>query len=141
MITEREYLKTVNADHRKKFAQFFTPKIIADFMASWVLNGGVVEQADVLEPAFGLGRFSMSMFSIAPNIRVVGYDIDETIYSYACENFAKSKCDIDLRKENYLTTSWLDKYDGIICNPPYLKFHDYDNAALIPQINSKLEGL
>ncbi|MBR5921976.1 MAG: Eco57I restriction-modification methylase domain-containing protein [Bacteroidales bacterium] len=138
MITEREYLKIVNVDHRKKFAQFFTPKIIADFMASWVLNGGEISRAKVLEPAFGLGKFSLSMFNIAPNIRVVGYDIDETIYAYACENFAKSKFDIDLRKENYLTTSWSDKYDGIICNPPYLKFHDYDNAALIPQINSKL---
>ena len=38
MITEKEYIKKTNLSHRKQFAQFFTPKIIADFMAEWVLT-------------------------------------------------------------------------------------------------------
>ena len=137
MITEKEYVKIVPLEHRKKFAQFFTPEQISDFMATWVLNGRK-DKVDILEPAFGLGIFSRSMFKLNPQIRVVGYDIDKTISAYANEYFDRPKYDISLSNENYLTASWSEKFDGIICNPPYLKFHDYDNATLVPIVNNKL---
>lgn len=137
MITERQYVNKVSIEHRKKFAQFFTPEPIADFMAAWILHDKK-NNASILEPAFGLGIFSKSLYKINPTVKIVGYDIDETIYSYACENFPISTYNISLRKENYLTSSWLNQYDGIICNPPYLKFHDYDNTTFIPQVNSQL---
>lgn len=137
MITEREYVKKVPLEHRKKYAQFFTPEQISDFMASWVLKGkrGTV---DILEPAFGLGVFSRSLYKLNSQIRVVGYDIDETIYAYANDNFVRSEYNIRINNENYLTASWSEKFDGIICNPPYLKFHDYDNATLVQVVNNKL---
>lgn len=137
MITEKEYVKKISLDHRKKYAQFFTPVQISDFMALWVI-GGRKGKIDILEPAFGLGVFSRSLYKLNPQIRVVGYDIDKTIYTYANQNFVRSKYDISINNENYLTASWTEKFDGIICNPPYLKFHDYDNATLIPVVNSKL---
>ena len=137
MITEREYVKIVPLEHRKKFAQFFTPEQISDFMATWVLNGRK-DRVDILDPAFGLGIFSRSMYKLNPQIRVVGYDIDKTISAYANEYFVRPGYNITISNENYLTASWSEKYDGIICNPPYLKFHDYDNATLVPIVNSKL---
>lgn len=39
MITENQYAQLVGIEHRKKFAQFFTPERISDFMAEWVLRG------------------------------------------------------------------------------------------------------
>ena len=137
MITEIEYVKRISNGHRKKYAQFFTPEQISDFMASWVLDGKH-GKLKILEPAFGLGVFSRSMYKLNPLIRVVGYDIDKTIYKYASQNFVRPQYDVCLYNDNYLTASWTDKYDGIICNPPYLKFHDYDNASLIPIVNEKL---
>lgn len=137
MITEIEYIKKTSIDHRKKFAQFFTPEQISDFMASWVLNGKK-GKIDILEPAFGLGVFSRSLCKLNPQVRVVGYDIDKIIFSYANQNFASSQYDVSIINENYITASWTEKFDGIICNPPYLKFHDYDNSTLIPLVNSKL---
>ena len=137
MITEREYIKIVPLEHRKKFAQFFTPEQISDFMANWVLNGRK-EKLDILEPAIGLGIFSRSLHKQNPRIQVVGYDIDKIISSYAHNLFTGQDFDVTINNENYLTTSWSEKYDGIICNPPYLKFHDYDNATLIPIVNNKL---
>ena len=136
-MTEKEYIQNVSLDHRRKYAQFFTPEQISDFMASWVLNG-IQGEVDILEPAFGLGIFSRSMYKVNPQIRVVGYDIDKTIYDYARSNFANSEYNIRLICENYITASWTDKYDCIICNPPYLKFHDYDNATLVPVVNETL---
>lgn len=137
MITEREYIKKTPTEHRKKFAQFFTPEPIADFMSSWLLDG-IKDNADILEPAFGLGVFSRSMHKLNSQIRVVGYDIDETIHAYAKENFENTDYDVSLNNENYLTASWTEKFDGIICNPPYLKFHDYDNSTFVPIVNNKL---
>lgn len=136
MMTEKEYVGVVGLEHRKRFAQFFTPEVIADFMARWVLDGR--KKADVLEPAFGLGAFSRSLFKQNPKVRVVGYEADATIYNYAAENVAQAGSDVLLYNEDYLRASWEDKYDGIICNPPYLKFHDYDNASLVPLVNEQL---
>lgn len=136
MMTEKEYAGVVGLEHRKRFAQFFTPEVIADFMARWVLDGR--KKADVLEPAFGLGAFSRSLFKQNPKVRVVGYEADATIYNYAAENVAQAGSDVLLYNEDYLRVSWEDKYDGIICNPPYLKFHDYDNASLVPLVNGQL---
>lgn len=136
MMTEKEYAGVVGLEHRKRFAQFFTPEAIADFMARWVLGGR--KKADVLEPAFGLGAFSRSLFKQNPKVRVVGYEADATIYNYAAENVAQAGSDVLLYNEDYLRASWEDKYDGIICNPPYLKFHDYDNASLVPLVNEQL---
>ena len=49
---EREYSKFTSIEHRKRFAQFFTPFPIADLMAKWLLvNEKIIT---VLEPAFGL---------------------------------------------------------------------------------------
>ena len=136
MMTEKEYAGVVGLEHRKRFAQFFTPEAIADFMAHWVLDGR--KKMDVLEPAFGLGAFSRSLFKQNPKVRVVGYEADATIYNYAAENVAQAGSDVLLYNEDYLRASWEDKYDGIICNPPYLKFHDYDNASLVPLVNGQL---
>lgn len=136
MMTEKEYAGVVGLEHRKRFAQFFTPEVIADFMARWVLDGR--KKADVLEPAFGLGAFSRSLFKQNPKVRVVGYEADATIYNYAAENVAQAGSNVLLYNEDYLRASWEDKYDGIICNPPYLKFHDYDNASLVPLVNEQL---
>ncbi len=138
MMTEQNYISTTNLSHRKKFAQFFTPVQIADFMAKWVMSGSP-KCCDVLEPAFGLGVFSKSMAKLRPDIKVTGYDIDERIYGYAKKNFEEDDVlSLKLKNENYLSSEWNCKYDAIICNPPYLKFHDYDNVSLIHMVNQQL---
>ena len=137
MIGEKDYIKKVDINHRKKFAQFFTPIPIADFMAEWVIHD-IPYNATILDPAFGLGVFYRSTNMIVPDIAFTGFDIDETIYNIALRNFSISSSRLSLINENYLTSSWEEKYNGIICNPPYLKFHDYDNSSLIPLVNKKL---
>ena len=135
MITEKEYIRKTSIAHRKKYAQFFTPESIADFMAEWILHN-IKYCADILEPAYGLGIFTRSMYKLHHDIKVKGYDVDETIFQHALLNASQTKCNISLENKDYLTSSWDNKYDGIICNPPYLKFHDYDNATFVPLINT-----
>lgn len=138
MITEKEYIQKIDLAHRKKYAQFFTPEFIADFMANWILEGQEEDKIDILEPAFGLGIFSRALVALNKNVHVDGYDIDDVIFQFAIQNQKSLNYNITLNNENYITSSWTKQYDGIICNPPYLKFHDYDNASLVPLVNEKL---
>jgi adenine-specific DNA-methyltransferase len=63
---EHEYSKFTSIEHRKKFAQFFTPFPIADLMAKWLLGNGDLKT--VLEPAFGLGVFTRALLNYKENI-------------------------------------------------------------------------
>ncbi|MDE6643750.1 MAG: N-6 DNA methylase [Muribaculaceae bacterium] len=132
MTPEQKYIESTSIEHRKKYAQFFTPEKIAEFMCQWVLQGK--QKTRILEPAYGLGIFSR-IFAQNSTLPVDAYEIDEKIFTSAvavCPN------GVNLINEDYFSCNWNVKYDAIICNPPYLKFHDYDNATYIPDVNSHL---
>lgn len=132
---ESEYVKKVPLEHRKKYAQFFTPYAIADLMASWLLKNDSMET--VLEPAFGLGVFTRALLSKKAGLSIKGFDIDELISEEAKKCFVGCET-LQLLLQDYMYNDWENKYDGIICNPPYFKFHDYDNKSVIAEMERKL---
>lgn len=132
---ESKYLKRVSSAHRKKYAQFFTPYPIAELMASWLLNNPNLQT--VVEPAFGLGVFSRALLSKKPDLSIKGFEIDETITKEARLLFDGNKS-VQLLLQDYMYNDWENTYDGIICNPPYFKFHDYDNKSVIAEMEQKL---
>lgn len=136
MELEKLYSKNTDLAHRKKFAQFFTPQPIADLMADWLL--GNKKSKTILEPAFGLGIFSRTLLNKNANLAIKGFDIDETILNQAKVYFETFK-NVSLNLEDYMYNDWKNKYDGIICNPPYLKFHDYDNKQILQEVENKLK--
>ena len=136
MGIEQTYTEKINLSHRKKFAQFFTPQPIASLMSDWLLGNKKLKE--VLEPAFGLGIFSRTLLNENIELNIKGFDIDETILSEAKKIFDCQK-NVSLRLENYMYNDWKNKYDGIICNPPYLKFHDYDNRQVLKEVEDKLK--
>ncbi|WP_340063614.1 HsdM family class I SAM-dependent methyltransferase [Ascidiimonas aurantiaca] len=136
MELEKAYSKNTALEHRKEFAQFFTPQPIANLMADWLLGNKSLKT--VLEPAFGLGIFSRTLLKKKKDIEIKGFDIDETIFKDASEYFKTYK-NVSLSLEDYMYNGWKNKYDGIICNPPYLKFHDYDNKEILKEVESYLK--
>ena len=132
MTLEQKYITSTSLDHRKRYAQFFTPEKIAEFMCQWVLQGK--QKTRVLEPAYGLGIFSR-ILAQNTTLPVDAYEIDRHIFESAVTARPNG---VNLRNEDYFTSDWNTKYDAIVCNPPYLKFHDYDNATYIPDVNSHL---
>jgi adenine-specific DNA-methyltransferase len=132
---EHEYLHKVTLGHRKKYAQYFTPYPIAELMARWLLKNEHLKT--VLEPAFGLGVFSRTLLLHNHELSIKGFDIDRVIFEEANRHFIGSKT-VQLLLEDYMYNDWENKYDGIICNPPYFKFHDYDNKSVITEIEQKL---
>lgn len=132
MTLEQKYITSTSLVHRKKYAQFFTPEKIAEFMCHWVLQGK--QKTRVLEPAYGLGIFSR-VLARETSLPIDAYEIDGRIYSSAVKSRPNG---VNLKNEDYFACDWNAKYDAIVCNPPYLKFHDYDNATYIPDVNSHL---
>lgn len=132
MTLEQKYILSVPLEHRKKYAQFFTPECIAAFMCQWVMEGK--HKKSILEPAYGLGVFSRLLMKY-DNISVDAFEIDPRIFSKAL-----SACPprVNLSNKDYFFSDWNCKYDAIVCNPPYLKFHDYDNTKYITDVNEHL---
>jgi len=136
MISEKTYTKKVSLSHRKKFAQFFTPEPIAQMMVDWLLGNS--ELTTLLEPAFGLGVFSRLFLNRKKDIQITGFDVDPVIFESAKQNFNNFP-NVNLLLEDYLFNDWNNKYDAIICNPPYFKFHDYQNKKTVEEIKAKLK--
>ena len=130
---ESDYSKRVSLEHRKKFAQFFTPPKIAELMICWLIQNNDIKT--VLEPAFGLGVFSRLLLLHNNDISIKGFEIDAIIYDEAKKQFDDH---VQLLLQDYMYNDWNNTYDGIICNPPYFKFHDYDNKSIIKEIEKRL---
>lgn len=129
---EEEYASITPVGQRKKYAQFFTPPIIAEVMAEWVLKNA--ELNTILEPAFGLGIFSRTLLESKPDLSITGYEIDRNILSAARDLFSTHP-NVELRNKDYIFSPWDQLYDGILCNPPYFKFHDYDNKPALEEFS------
>ena len=108
MTPEQKYISTTSLEHRKKYAQFFTPEKIAEFMCQWVLQGK--QKTRALEPAYGLGIFSR-VLAQKSNLPIDAYEIDEQIFASA---FAARPNGVNLRNEDYFACDWNAKYDAII---------------------------
>jgi adenine-specific DNA-methyltransferase len=132
---EKEYSQFVSLEHRKKFAQFFTPFPIAQFMAKWITANKKLQT--VLDPAFGLGVFARAIRQTNKECSIKGFDIDENILRQAANIFDNEK-NTSIQLKDYMFNDWENRYDGIICNPPYFKFHDYDNLTTLKEIEEKL---
>lgn len=134
-LIESAYCSAIAADHRKKHAQFFTPYEIAKFLGSYILNAKR-EIKEVLEPALGLGIFSRVLRSeLDYQNEIRAFEIDNRIIEFGRTVHASTG--IKLITGDYLG-HWGLNPDCIICNPPYLKFHDYDNLSAVKAINEKI---
>lgn len=131
MDAEKLYTERVTMDHRKRYAQFFTPETVARIMARWLLANERLHT--VLEPAVGLGVFSRALLEERHGLSIDGFDIDETVLGEARQVLA-GKGNVRLSLLDYMKSSWETKYDGVICNPPYFKFHDYDNKQALDEV-------
>lgn len=105
---------------KKVLGQFFTNPAIADFMADL---GYFSEVRSVLDPAVGPGTFLDALTRKAGkdrrDIQYTVFDLDETVLEQVKE---KELANCQIRREDYLLAPTHQKYDLILCNPPYHRF-------------------
>lgn len=61
-------------------------------------------------------------------VQLVAYEIDPIIAEFAALSSVQIPLrfvDVDFRLKDYLKSNFKDRYDGIICNPPYKTFKDF----------------
>ncbi|MHA2644562.1 MAG: HsdM family class I SAM-dependent methyltransferase, partial [bacterium JZ-2024 1] len=137
---EREYALRASNEHVKKLGQFFTPFSIARFMAKWIISNPKCRT--ILDPAVGLGIFFRAILKEAASnsYQLIGYDIDPQVLKKARTLFQDYKdYDIRLINRDYMFNDWNNRYDGIICNPPYQRFQNYKNRnEILAEFQSRL---
>lgn len=132
---EAKYKIDTSPEYRKEMGQFFTPAVVADLMTRWVVAN---DPKTILDPAFGLGIFyeQAHEYVVENNAKFVGYEIDDQILKYF--DRARVSSELELKNEDYLE-SRNEKFDAIICNPPYMRFQKFLNRHnVLPIIEQRL---
>ena len=93
----------------KEFGQFFTPKIIADFMVDLISKP---KNAKILEPCAGEGVFLTALTE-------KGYT---NIDAFEIDNKLINRSSVNITYLDYLSVKSPQKYDVIIGNPPYVRW-------------------
>ncbi|MBQ8187269.1 MAG: N-6 DNA methylase [Clostridia bacterium] len=122
MDKEIIYSQIAGSDHIKKLGQYFTNRDVADFMCSWACQGA----QKILDPAVGNSVFFTHARKYSPQGSLVGYEIDPIILNYFGNPTGAS-----IHNSDYLLTDWTEKYDAIVCNPPYNRFQAIENRENI----------
>lgn len=133
-MRETNYVDETPINHRKDYGQFFTPVSVARLMAQWVMKD---DPKTILDPAFGLGVFYDEVTKLKSGNQVLftGYEIDNHILTYLNYNGSPN---LQVENNDYLEAE-VGSFDGIICNPPYMRFQRFLNRHdVLPKIEAKI---
>ena len=124
--------QNVDLEYRRNRGQFFTPPVIAELMVSYGLDK---DTKTILDPTCGFGIFMKKILDAGYNGKIIGIDIDpimiNSIYLDIKKNYPKQFEQLQLYNMDYLLEDdQLDKADVLICNPPYVNFHDFDRNVI-----------
>ncbi len=139
--------KTLDAKHRSRFGQFFTPAPVARFLASLVLipQDGTFR---LLDPGAGVGSLACAVVAEAieqrsmAEIHITAFELDQQITPHLAETLrdcqetaraADVQVDVSLRNEDFidwassaLAGSFLvdaETFTACVMNPPYRKIN------------------
>lgn len=132
---ESKYIDEIPLNHRKDYGQFFTPTPVARLMAKWVME---CDPKTILDPAFGLGVFYDEVIKLNSGTKVhfTSYEIDNHIIDYF--NNDGRRPHLRVINNDYLESD-VGSFDGIICNPPYMRFQKFLNRHdVLPKIEEKI---
>ena len=104
--------KMIQQNKKNKFGQYFTPKIVADFMIDL---SEIPTNAKILEPSCGEGVF-LDLLQKKGFNNLSAYEIDDTI----AKEFPFVKY------ESFVTADIKEKFELIIGNPPYIRWKNLE---------------
>ena len=122
MIKVFEYANNVDKEHRKALGQFFTQREVAEFMCKWTCE----DAKKVLDPAVGNSIFLNTTRQVNSECTLTGYEVDSTIL-----DFFGNPSEARINNSDYLLSGWNERYDAIVCNPPYNRFQSVKNRKEI----------
>ncbi len=139
-------------EERNIMGQFSTPIALANDVLTYAKNiFPKYGKVRFLDPAFGTGSFYSALNNVFPSTRIeaaTGYEIDEHYGRPALKLWKKTNLNYqlaDFTKQQPLGVD--EKYNLIICNPPYVRHHHINGQKERLQLqayeaaNMKLSGL
>jgi len=97
--------------------QYFTLKKVARFMNSFIENN-LTYHSSILDPCIGKNIFFQELKN--NNYSITGLEIDESLITQDIRNFYKNNCG-NLIIGDFIKHNFLNKFDAIIMNPPYIR--------------------
>ena len=121
-----------NQAERNRMGQFATPTGLALEILKYAREKlGETQAVRFLDPAIGTGSFFSALLTVFPEGRVtgaVGYEVDHH-YGRPAERLWNDSI-LDLRLEDFTLATLPsdgDRFDLLICNPPYVRHHHIDS--------------
>lgn len=103
----------VKQNSKNKFGQYFTPKVVADFM---IEMADISQNSSILEPSCGEGIFLELLQQKGFN-NITAFEIDQEL---------AQKFDF-VRYESFVSSKLSEKFDVIIGNPPYIRWKNLED--------------
>lgn len=106
-------METMTRQHSKnKFGQYFTPKVVAEFMIDLA---DITQQSKILEPSCGAGIF-LALLQQKGYHNLLAYEIDRDLaQDFKCVSY-----------ESFVSAKIDEKFDLIIGNPPYIRWKNLE---------------
>lgn len=122
-----------DAAERNRMGQFATPSALATDILRYAKPQLIdSEKVRFLDPAIGTGTFYSALLNVFPKERIdltVGYEIDPHYGVPAKELWGDAG--LDIRLDDFTQAEApadLEKFDLLICNPPYVRHHHIINS-------------
>ena len=103
----------IKQSKKNKFGQYFTPKVVADFMVDLA---NIDINSKILEPSCGEGIF-LQILENKGFENTIAYEIDTDL----AQNFS------NVRYESFISAQINEKFDLIIGNPPYIRWKNLED--------------
>lgn len=148
----RQYIANITKEHQKKFAQYFTPSNVAEFMGNLAGNKG--DNVKILDPGAGVGVLSCalceSLLNVNKDLKKVElevYEDDFNVIPYLRKSLENLKCwffdqgielsyiihenDFVVKNGIYIDggLNFNSSFDYVIANPPFFKLNKMDPRA------------
>ena len=130
---QKNHTKNTSDEILKAKGQFFTPTIISSWMSAWVMK---INPKTILDPSIGFGSLICDFYG-DKNIKITGVEKDKKIYTQIKK---KLKINVSIQNKDFLTFKSKDKFDGIIANPPYIRFQKREVEKKIFEKYEKIIG-
>ena len=119
------------AERRKARGAFFTPPLIASFIAQWAIRAA---SDRVLEPSSGDAEFLVHAVRTLRGLgcerpQVWGAELHEWSASYGAQRVHDAGGSAHVEVGDFFTQRPSELFDVVIGNPPYIRFQDFAGEA------------
>ena len=114
---------------RNEMGQFATPPVLAEDIIASLLDIGLPESFNFLEPSCGSGSFYSALLRLAGKERIAsarGVELDERFAAAAKRLWGEAGLGVEAADFTRWSECTEERFDLLVANPPYVRHHHLD---------------